>query len=574
MAVAANDARTGVDFPGGAGRGRVSARAGRGQAARGSGGRGRSLAASAVRSASRRRAGRAAGLARRRRNTPGAVAARSASERDAGLREKRYLRTLERGLAKILSKMGISTFRSYQGAPLFEAIGLSEEIVGEFFPGVGSPIGGIGLEEIALETLARHAADYAAESVPVLEQGGFHHFRRGGEAHAFSPEVVRTLRAAVERGQPLDYEAYAWLVARRDPLALRDLLELAPPAGGAISTEDVEPVEAILSRFTTAAMSIGALSPEAHETLAIAMNRIGARSNSGEGGADPARFWTPSGGDSANDRIKQVASARFGVTAEYLVSADELQIKMAQGSKPGEGGQLPGHKVTAQIARLRRCSEGTTLISPPPHHDIYSIEDLAELIYDLKRVNPRARVSVKLVASAGIGTIATGVAKAFADSILISGHDGGTGASPLGSIKNAGIPWEIGLAEAQQALVASGLRRRVRLQADGGLKTAREVPRHAGDGDRILHRSRARGARDPGTPGLPDAGGSGRLDPPAPGPGAARALQDLHGGPLADRSGPAASGGSPPVPGFEQRSSPDRSGHRRARARAPAPETG
>jgi glutamate synthase domain-containing protein 2/glutamate synthase domain-containing protein 1/glutamate synthase domain-containing protein 3 len=395
--------------------------------------------------------------------------------RDAGLNEKRYLRTLERGLAKILSKMGISTFRSYQGAPLFEAIGLSEELVHDFFPGAGSPIGGIGLEEIALETLARHAAAYAEESVPVLEQGGFHHFRRGGETHAFSPDVVRTLRAAVESGQPHDYEAYAGLVARRDPLALRDLLELAPPAGGAISTEDVEPVEAILSRFTTAAMSIGALSPEAHETLAIAMNRIGARSNSGEGGADPARFWTLSGGDSANDRIKQVASARFGVTAEYLVSADELQIKMAQGSKPGEGGQLPGHKVTAQIARLRRCSEGTTLISPPPHHDIYSIEDLAELIYDLKRVNPLARVGVKLVASAGIGTIATGVAKAFADSILISGHDGGTGASPLGSIKNAGIPWEIGLAEAQQALVASGLRRRVRLQADGGLKTGRDV---------------------------------------------------------------------------------------------------
>jgi glutamate synthase domain-containing protein 3 len=221
---------------------------------------------------------------------------------------------------------------------------------------------------------------------------------------------------------------------------------------------------------------VGALSPEAHETLAIAMNRIGARSNSGEGGADPARFWTGlPGGDSANDRIKQIASARFGVTAEYLVSAGELQIKMAQGSKPGEGGQLPGHKVTAHIAALRRCREGTTLISPPPHHDIYSIEDLAELIYDVKRVNPRARVGVKLVATSGIGTIANGVAKAFADSILVSGHDGGTGASPLGSIKNAGVPWEIGLAETQQALVASGLRRRVRLQVDGGFKTGRDV---------------------------------------------------------------------------------------------------
>jgi glutamate synthase domain-containing protein 2/glutamate synthase domain-containing protein 1/glutamate synthase domain-containing protein 3 len=395
---------------------------------------------------------------------------------DAALDEKRYRRTLEKGLAKILSKMGISTLRSYQRALLFEAIGLSEEIVRDFFPGAGSPIGGIGLEEIALETLARHTSAYGEEGAPVLEQGGFHGFRRGGEAHAFSPQVVRTLRDAVRSGQPADYAAYADLVARRDPLAVRDLLELTPVNGGAIGIEEVEPAEAILSRFTTAAMSIGALSPEAHETLAIAMNRIGARSNSGEGGADPERFWTRlPGGDSANDRIKQVASARFGVTAEYLVCADELQIKMAQGSKPGEGGQLPGHKVTSHIARLRRCPEGTILISPPPHHDIYSIEDLAELIYDLKRVNPRARVGVKLVASAGIGTIATGVAKAFADSIMISGHDGGTGASPLGSIKNAGIPWEIGLAEAQQALVASGLRRRVRLQTDGGLKTGRDV---------------------------------------------------------------------------------------------------
>ncbi len=395
---------------------------------------------------------------------------------DAGLDEKRYLRTLERGLAKILSKMGISTMRSYQGAGLFEAIGLSRKLVRDFFPGAGCPIGGIGLEEIALETLARHAAAYGGEGAPVLEQGGFHGFRRGGEAHAFSPEVVRTLRAAATSGRALDYEAYAGLVAGRDPVAVRDLLEIAAPPAAAIPIEEVEPVEAILSRFTTAAMSIGALSPEAHETLAIAMNRIGARSNSGEGGADPARFWTRlPGGDCANDRIKQVASARFGVTAEYLISADELQIKMAQGSKPGEGGQLPGHKVTAHIARLRRCREGTTLISPPPHHDIYSIEDLAELIYDIKRVHPRARVGVKLVATSGIGTIATGVAKAFANSILVSGHDGGTGASPLGSIKNAGIPWEIGLAEVEEALVASGLRRRVRLQVDGGLKTGRDV---------------------------------------------------------------------------------------------------
>jgi glutamate synthase (NADPH/NADH) large chain/glutamate synthase (ferredoxin) len=406
----------------------------------------------------------------------GALQTAAIESPDAELQEKRYLRALERGLAKILSKMGIATLRSYQGAGLFEALGLSEEVVAGFFPGAGCPIGGIGLEEIAEETLARHRAACAADAPAALDQGGFLTFRHGGEAHAFSPEVVRALRVAAESGRPLDYETYAASVAGRDPLALRDLLEFAPPAGGEIPIEEVEPVEAIFARFTTAAMSIGALSPEAHETLAIAMNRIGAASNSGEGGADPARFWTLlPGGDSANDRIKQVASARFGVTAEYLVSARELQIKMAQGSKPGEGGQLPGHKVTAHIARLRRCLEGTTLISPPPHHDIYSIEDLAELIYDVKRVNPRARVGVKLVASSGIGTIATGVAKAFADSILVSGHDGGTGASPLSSIRNAGIPWELGLAEAQQALVGSNLRRRVRLQVDGGLKTGRDV---------------------------------------------------------------------------------------------------
>ena len=401
---------------------------------------------------------------------------RETSGRDSSLDEKRYLRALEKGLAKILSKMGISTMRSYLGAGLFEAVGLSEEIVREFFPGAGCPVSGIGLAEIAAETLARHAAAFETRTAEALEQGGFHGFRRGGEAHAFSPEVTRSLRTASDSGRPEDFQAYARLVAGREPLAVRDLLELVAPRESAIPVEEVEPIDSILRRFSTAAMSVGALSPEAHETLAIAMNRIGARSNSGEGGADPAGFRSVRpGGDSANDRIKQVASARFGVTADYLVSAEELQIKMAQGAKPGEGGQLPGHKVTSLIARLRSCREGTTLISPPPHHDIYSIEDLAELIYALKRVNPGARVGVKLVATSGIGTIATGVAKAFADSILISGHDGGTGASPLASIKNAGIPWEIGLAETQQALVASGLRRRVRVQVDGGLKTGRDV---------------------------------------------------------------------------------------------------
>jgi glutamate synthase domain-containing protein 2/glutamate synthase domain-containing protein 3 len=382
---------------------------------------------------------------------------------------------LEKGLRKILSKMGIATLRSYQTAGLFEAIGLSPDLVDEYFPGSGSPIGGVGVREIAGETLQRHCAAFAPDAPPRLEEGGYLRYRRSSEPHAFSPDVVRALHDAVRNDDPAAYRAYAERVEGREPLAVRDLLDLDFPAAG-VPLEEVEPVEAILSRFSTAAMSVGALSPEAHETLAIAMNRIGGRSNSGEGGADPSRFWTrlPSG-DSANDRIKQVASARFAVTAEYLVSADELQIKMAQGSKPGEGGQLPGHKVNAHIARLRRCPEGTTLISPPPHHDIYSIEDLAELIYDLKTVNPEARVGVKLVATAGIGTIATGVAKAFADAILVSGHDGGTGASPLGSIKNVGIPWEIGLAETQQALVTSGLRGRVRLQTDGGLKTGRDV---------------------------------------------------------------------------------------------------
>ena len=398
----------------------------------------------------------------------------SDAEDSARARESRYLSALAKGILKILSKMGISTLRSYQGAPLFEAIGLSSEVVRAYFAGAPSPIEGVGLPEIAEEVLRRHALAFGPTARDVLEEGGFHRYRRDGEAHAFSPEVVRSLHAAIGSGRPLDYEVYASLVHRRDPVVVRDLLEFAPAR--AIALDDVEPVEAIFPRFATAAMSIGALSPEAHETLAIAMNRIGGHSNSGEGGADPARFWAAwDNGDSANDRIKQVASARFGVTADYLVSAEELQIKMAQGSKPGEGGQLPGHKVAPHIARLRHSPEGATLISPPPHHDIYSIEDLAQLIYDLKSVNPRARIGVKLVSSAGIGTIAAGVVKAFADAIQISGHDGGTGASPLGSIKNAGAPWEIGLAEVQQVLVAANLRRRVRLQVDGGLKTGRDV---------------------------------------------------------------------------------------------------
>ena len=391
-----------------------------------------------------------------------------------GAAESRYLVALGKGLLKILSKMGISTMRSYQGAQLFEAVGLAEEVVRAYFPGAPSAIGGAGLPEIAREVLERHVLAFGPSARGMLEEGGFHRYRRDGETHAFSPGVVRLLHTAIRSGEKLDYESYAGQIHQRDPIVVRDLLEFAPSASVPLAV--VEPVEAIFRRFTTSAMSIGALSPEAHETLAIAMNRIGGRSNSGEGGADPDHYWVRlANGDSANDRIKQVASARFGVTAEYLMSAEELQIKMAQGSKPGEGGQLPGRKVAEHIARLRHSPEGVTLISPPPHHDIYSIEDLAQLIYDLKRVNSRARVGVKLVSSAGIGTIAAGVVKAYADSILVSGHDGGTGASPLGSIKNAGAPWEIGLAEVQQLLVAGNLRSRVRLAVDGGLKTGRDV---------------------------------------------------------------------------------------------------
>ncbi len=393
---------------------------------------------------------------------------------EAAEAERRYFKALGKGILKILSKMGISTIRSYQGAQLFEAVGIDADLVERHFTGTPSAVGGLGLDEIAREVLERHESAYAAGASALLEEGGLHRYRRNGEAHAFEPPVIKALHAAIKSGEALEYQRYAALVHGREPLALRDLLELK--TGAPIPLSDVEPIEAIFPRFTSAAMSLGALSPEAHEVLAIAMNRVGGRSNSGEGGEDPARFWSvDASGDSANSRIKQVASARFGVTAEYLVSADELQIKMAQGSKPGEGGQLPGHKVAPHIARLRHSQPGITLISPPPHHDIYSIEDLAQLIYDLKRVNPRATVSVKLVSEAGVGTIAAGVAKAFADAVVIGGHDGGTGASPLGSIKNAGTPWEIGLSEAHQALSESGLRG-PRPPSGGG--RAQDRPRH------------------------------------------------------------------------------------------------
>ena len=379
----------------------------------------------------------------------------------------RYRQTIAKGLLKIMSKMGVSTMRAYRGAQLFEALGIGDAVIDRHFTGTPSPIGGIGLDDIERDVLLGHREAYGS-GASALQDAGFFRYRRGGEAHANAPHVIQALHKAIESGTPIDYKNYAELVHARDPLTLRDLLEFR--SDGSVPLEEVEQASAIVRRFMTAAMSLGALSPEAQQVLAAAMNRLDARSNSGEGGEPPEVYGTIT-----SNRIKQVASGRFGVTAEYLMGADEIQIKIAQGSKPGEGGQLPATKVTPFIARVRHAQPGQTLISPPPHHDIYSIEDLAQLIYDLKRVNPAATVSVKLVSSAGIGTIAVGVAKAHADAIEISGHDGGTGASPLGSIKNAGIPWEIGLSEVQQALTLAGLRGRVRLQVNGGLKTGRDV---------------------------------------------------------------------------------------------------
>lgn len=382
-----------------------------------------------------------------------------------------YRRGIRKGLLKILSKMGISTIGSYRGAQLFEIVGLDPEVVGLCFAGTPSRIGGAGFQD--LEHDARWLAARAADPTAPLEPGGLLKYVHGGEYHMYNPGVVHALQKAVRSGVKADWDAYAALVNQRPPSTLRDLLALRP-AGAAVPLDEVEPVEAILPRFDSAGMSLGALSPEAHEALAIAMNRLGGRSNSGEGGEDPARYGTEK-----RSKIRQVASGRFGVTPAYLAGAEVLQIKIAQGAKPGEGGQLPGHKVDATIARLRHARPGIGLISPPPHHDIYSIEDLAQLIFDLKQVNPEALVSVKLVAHAGIGTITAGVAKAYADLVTISGHDGGTGASPLSSIRYAGGPWELGLAEAQQTLRRNGLRHKVRLQADGGLKTGLDVVKAA-----------------------------------------------------------------------------------------------
>jgi glutamate synthase (NADPH/NADH) large chain len=378
-----------------------------------------------------------------------------------------YRRGIRKGLFKIMSKMGICTVASYRSAQLFEIVGLSDEVVGLCFDGTESRIQGADFTDLQAdaECLAKRAWD---KTVPV-EQGGLLKYMHNGEYHMYNPDVVATLQSAVMTGSYEQYRQFALLVNERPVSCLRDLLKLK--AGAApIAIEEVEPISAILSRFDSAGMSLGALSPEAHEALGIAMNRLGARSNSGEGGEDPVRYGTEK-----NSKIKQVASGRFGVTPEYLINAEVLQIKIAQGAKPGEGGQLPGHKVNDMIARLRFARPGVGLISPPPHHDIYSIEDLAQLIFDLKQINPKALVSVKLVAEPGVGTVAAGVAKAYADLITISGYDGGTGASPLSSIKYAGTPWELGLAETHQTLRANELRHRVRLQTDGGLKTGLDV---------------------------------------------------------------------------------------------------
>jgi glutamate synthase domain-containing protein 2/glutamate synthase domain-containing protein 1/glutamate synthase domain-containing protein 3 len=389
----------------------------------------------------------------------------------------RAAKGIAKGLLKAISKMGISTISSYCGAQIFEAVGLSHELVERHFTGTPSRIGGIGLEAIARDALARHARAYPGTTEGLLPVTGLYAWRRDGEHHQWNPETIALLQHAVRHGGAETYEEYSRLVnddsARRS--TLRGLMRFRFAADGGIPIEEVEPASEIVKRFSTGAMSLGSLSREAHETLAIAMNRIGGRSNTGEGGEDPERYVADPNGDSRRSAIKQVASGRFGVNAHYLANADELQIKMAQGAKPGEGGQLPGHKVDEYIASVRLTTPGVGLISPPPHHDIYSIEDLKQLIYDLRCANPEARVSVKLVAEVGVGTVAAGVAKANADHVLISGHDGGTGASPLSSILFAGVPWEIGLAETQQTLVLNDLRSRIWVQTDGQLKTGRDV---------------------------------------------------------------------------------------------------
>ncbi len=386
---------------------------------------------------------------------------------------RNYRNAIDQGLLKIMSKMGISVISSYRGGLNFEAVGLSRAMCAEYFPGMLSRISGIGVSGIQRKLEEVHALGWRGER-DILPIGGFYKLRRSGEKHAWEAQTMHLLQAACNKASYEMWKQYSKAMQSNPPIHLRDLLAIKP-MGGAVPIEEVESITSIRKRFVTPGMSLGALSPEAHKTLNVAMNRIGAKSDSGEGGEDPAHFVPEANGDNPSAKIKQVASGRFGVTAEYLNQCEELEIKIAQGAKPGEGGQLPGMKVTELIARLRHSTPGVTLISPPPHHDIYSIEDLAQLIYDLKQINPRCKVTVKLVASSGVGTIAAGVAKAKADVILISGHNGGTGASPATSIKYVGLPWEMGLTEAHQVLAMNNLRGRVTLRTDGGLRTGRDI---------------------------------------------------------------------------------------------------
>jgi glutamate synthase domain-containing protein 2/glutamate synthase domain-containing protein 1/glutamate synthase domain-containing protein 3 len=396
-----------------------------------------------------------------------------------------YVKAATKGLLKVMSKMGISTQQSYRGAQIFEAVGLERPFIDEFFTRTPSRIGGIGLEEVAEETLRRHEHAWPKTTVPQtleLDVGGRYAWRRKGEAHVFNPDVVAALQRSTQINSREEFRKFQRLIDEQQTklLTLRGLLDFKlaaddPASGGPIPLDEVEPAKEIVKRFATGAMSYGSISKEAHETLAVAMNRLGGWSNTGEGGEDPVRYQLEPNGDSKNSKIKQVASGRFGVTSLYLVHAKELQIKMAQGAKPGEGGQLPGHKVDREIARIRHSTPGVGLISPPPHHDIYSIEDLAQLIHDLKNANHHARISVKLVAEVGVGTVAAGVSKGKSDVVLISGHDGGTGASPQTSIMHAGLPWELGLAEAHQVLVMNDLRSRIVVQTDGQIRTAKDV---------------------------------------------------------------------------------------------------
>lgn len=390
----------------------------------------------------------------------------------------RYNKAVVKGVVKVLSKMGISTIQSYQGAQIFEAVGINQTVIDRYFTWTPSRIGGIGLEELAREALLRHAAgfDLRLERVPVLEAGGNYQWRKDGEYHLYNPETIHKLQYACRTEDFSIFKEYSALINEQSQrrCTIRGLMELKP-AAAPVPIDEVESVEAICRRFKTGAMSYGSISQEAHECLAVAMNRLGGKSNTGEGGEDPARFTPDANGDSRSSAIKQVASGRFGVTSHYLVNAKEIQIKMAQGAKPGEGGQLPGRKVYPWVAKTRHSTPGVGLISPPPHHDIYSIEDLAELIYDLKNANRDARISVKLVSEVGVGTVAAGVAKGRADVVLISGYDGGTGASPRTSIRHAGLPWELGLAETHQTLVMNGLRSRIVVETDGKLMTGRDV---------------------------------------------------------------------------------------------------